>query len=110
MKLHGIVQTMPDVDDLLELDEDALDAVKELQSIRDSIKSLKGREETIKAQLLETLNEADSGVDSTGRPIVEVRRQQRSSVDTKKLQALYPDVWADCQRETLVSSIRIPSD
>lgn len=101
---------MYDTETILELDDDAVEAAAELRSVRDAIKALKGREEVLKAILLASMSEADQGVNASGVPVIEVRRQSRSSVDVRKLQALYEDVWKNCQRETVVASLRFPAE
>jgi predicted phage-related endonuclease len=90
------------------LSQDTLSLVEDLRETRDAIKVLKAREESIRTVLLTELDGVEYGVTAAGAPVIEVQRQPRSRVDSKKLQALYEDVWKDCQTETEVEVLRFP--
>lgn len=95
------------LDDPIVLTEDSLSLVEELRSIREAVKVLKAREDEIRTQLLNEVDQADGGLNASGAPVIEVQRQSRISVNSKRLQALYEDVWKDCQTETIVKVLRI---
>lgn len=96
----------PDVS--VTLDESTELAVEELRTIRDQVKALKTREEEIRNHLLSELDNADQGVTASGTPIVTIDRQTRTRLDSTKLQALYPDAWKACQKDSVVSTVRLP--
>jgi predicted phage-related endonuclease len=99
---------MLDTDTSVVLDDNTVDLVDELRSIRDTIKGLKAREDEIRSHLLSELDGAEQGITASGVPVVEVQYQTRSRVDSRRLQAVYEDVWKDCQTETTVATVRLP--
>lgn len=99
---------MPDTDTFVVLDDDAVALAEELRSVRDAGKVLKAREDEIRAALLKHLEGAEQGINASGVPVVEVQYQSRSRVDTKRLQALYEEVWKDCQTDMIVTTVRLP--
>jgi predicted phage-related endonuclease len=99
---------MFDTDTSIVLDDDAVALVDELRSIRDATKVLKAREDEIRAVLVNQLEGAEQGITASGVPVVEVQRQSRTRVDTKRLEALYEEVWKDCQVDMTVTTVRLP--
>lgn len=99
---------MFDTDTSVVLDDDTVALVEELRSIRDTTKVLKAREDEIRSALLKQLEGAEQGINASGVPVVEVQYQSRSRVDTKRLQALYHEVWKDCQSDMVVTTVRLP--
>lgn len=99
---------MTDIDGVLELSDDALILVEELRLVRDETKRLKSREAEIREALLTELKDVEYGVTASGAPVIEIQRQPRSRVDSKRLQALYEDVWKDCQIHSEVEVLRFP--
>lgn len=100
--------SMTEIDGLAVLSDDTLALVEELRSTRDAIKVLKSREDDIRSSLLSELTGVEFGITAAGVPVIEVQRQVRTRIDGKKLQALYEDVWKDCQTSTSVESLRFP--
>lgn len=90
------------------LTESNLALVEELRSTREFSKKLKAREDEIRKILLEELKDSEQGITASGVPMIEVDRQSRTRVDSNRLQALYQDVWEDCQIETTVQVLRLP--
>lgn len=99
---------MLDTETSVVLDDDAVTLVDELRSLRDTIKVMKAREDEIRAALLKQLEGAEQGISASGVPVVEVQYQSRTRVDTKRLQALYEEVWKDCQTDMTVTTVRLP--
>lgn len=99
---------MTDHDGILVLSDDTLTLVENLRTVREDIKVLKAREDEIRSALLTELKGVDYGVTASGAPIIEVQRQPRSRVDSKRLQALYENVWKDCQIQSEVEVLRFP--
>lgn len=99
---------MFDHDTTTVLSESTLALVEELRSVRETIKGLKDRESKIRETLLIDLKDVSEGLTASGVPVVTIDRQSRTRVNGDRLQALYPDVWADCQTATTVETIRLP--
>ena len=95
-------------DDSTVLSDANLALVEELRSTREFSKKLKAREDEIRKILLEELKDSEQGITAAGVPMIEVDRQSRTRVDGNRLQALYQDVWEDCQIETTVQVLRLP--
>lgn len=92
------------------LSDSTLALVEELRSVREATKGLKAREDEIRKILLEELKDSDEGITASGVPVVTVERQSRTRTDGNRLQALYQDVWKDCQVETTVQVVRLPEN
>lgn len=99
---------MTDYADSAVLSAANLTLVEELRSTRELVKKLKAREDEIRKVLLAELADIEIGLTAAGVPVIEVERQARTRVDSKRLQALYEDVWDDCQVETTVEVLRLP--
>lgn len=99
---------MTEQDGTIVLSEDNLALVESLRSVREDIKALKAKEDQIRSALLIELKGVEYGVTASGAPIIEVQRQPRSRVDSKRLQALYEEVWEDCQIKSEVEVLRFP--
>lgn len=95
-------------DSTIILNDANLALVEELRSVRETSKSLKAREDEIRKILLEALKYSEQGITASGVPMIEVQRQPRTRVDGNRLQALYQDVWDDCQIATTVEVLRLP--
>lgn len=103
-----IVAIMTDSDGTTILSDATLALVEELQAVREESKKLEAREKEIRTVLLGELKDVEFGLTASGVPIVEVQRQPRSRIDSKRLQALYEKVWEDCQVRSTVEVIRFP--
>jgi predicted phage-related endonuclease len=103
-----MLRVMFDLDFQTVLSDSNLALVEELRSTREFIKKLKAREDEIRKILLVELKESEQGITAAGVPMIEVQRQSRTRVDGNRLQALYHEVWEDCQIETTVSVLRLP--
>lgn len=99
---------MTDFDETTVLSDASLALVEELRSVREFTHKLKARESEIRSILLEELKDAEQGITASGVPMIEVQRQARTKVDSKRLQALYEEVWDDCLIETTVQVLRLP--
>lgn len=94
--------------DIVVLDDSDLTLVEDLRTVREEIRKLKTREDDIRSALLTQLKGFEYGLTSSGVPVIEVQRQPRSRVDSRRLQALYEDVWEDCQIKSEVEVLRFP--
>jgi hypothetical protein len=50
---------------------------------------------------------AQAGITASGAPLVRIVQSTRRSVDGKKLEALYPDVYNEVMKETTVEKLDI---
>ena len=98
---------MYDQDTTTVLSDLNLALVEELRLIRESVKQLKSREEAVRKILLGALKGVEQGITASGVSLVEVERYSRTRVDSNRLQALYKDVYDDCQTETSVEVLRL---
>jgi predicted phage-related endonuclease len=100
---------MTDYDEsIVVLTDESLALVESLRTVREDIKVLKAREDELRSLLLSELKDAEFGVTASGVPLIEVQRQARTRVDSKRLQAVYEDVWRDCQIASEVEVLRFP--
>jgi predicted phage-related endonuclease len=103
-----MISIMLDQDTTTVLSESHLALVEELRSTREFVKKLKAREDEIRKIILQDLKDTERGITSSGVPVLTIDRQTRTRVDSNRLQALYHDVWEDCQIETTVEVLRLP--
>jgi hypothetical protein len=84
-----------------------LELVNELESVRAELKELKTRETALRAEILGILNGESRGLTAAGSQVVNIRIQHRRAVNSSKLEALYPEVYADVveEKETTVLSL-----
>jgi hypothetical protein len=85
-------QSMP-----AQISDQAMLLVKELAEIRSTSSALKKRGDEIRDELLAELTELDAtrAITASGDPAIHVTSIQTTRVNRKKLEARYPDVFAD---------------
>lgn len=90
-------------------DNDLISLTSEMQSIRAQRAALKKREDEIRATVVGVLEQSgqDSAMTASGRPLLHLNTYSRASVNSKKLAALYPDVYEDCLVEVEVTTVQI---
>lgn len=79
------------------------DMMDELINIKQAKDSLDEREKEIKDILLKQMQEQD--IDKMGNDLIEVTRKgayERTSIDSKLLQAQHPDIYKECLKKTVV--------
>jgi predicted phage-related endonuclease len=84
--------------------------VEEMRTLRDQIKALKDRKDKLRLILLKELANVDTGITASGEPVITIERDDRSRIDSDRLQALYPEVYADCQKSSPVQTVRFPDE
>lgn len=85
------------------LPKDFKDAEQEVANIETEMKRLKERSEALKSGLLALMQKYDvKKWDGERVTLTRKLASKRTGVDSKKLQAEYPDVWAACQKTTEV--------
>lgn len=99
---------MPRHDAITILSDTTLSLVDELRSVRRSVRDLKVREDEIRKIILAELFDTEQGITASGVSVITIERQTRTRIDGDRLQALYRDIWADCQIESVVQTVRLP--
>lgn len=89
-----------------DLERECLELVEELDAVRVERRQLGHREGEIKERLNEILGGATALV-VMGEPILTVTESVRSGVDRKKLEAMFPDVFADVRTESTARTMNI---
>ena len=82
------------------LTPEQVDALEELAYIRREKAELTKREERVKKEIIGFLGHATTGVLGSGATAVTVKELTRTGVDSKKLEAMYPDVYSDVRTQT----------
>lgn len=100
--------------DVVELTEQGVSLARRLQAVRDQQKELRKEEEVLRDSLLSTLEDeqVDAAVTGSGEPAIHLVRSNRSRVDTKRLQAMYPDIHAEVteQKESITLKVDLSSE
>lgn len=84
-----------------------LELVHELEDIRSQVKGLKARESEIREEILALLNDTNRGITAAGSQVVSVQVQHRRTVNSAKLEALYPDVYAQVIDEKQTTILKL---
>jgi plasmid maintenance system killer protein len=92
--------------------DDELELLEELAEHRHLASSHTDAASEIRDRLMKILeaSEADKALTSSGAPAAHVETQHRRTVNTKKLEALYPEQYADCmdEKEVLILKVDLP--
>lgn len=80
---------------------------RELDDLRTAIKVMEKREKVLRDALLSHLVSIDEDAVSDGNVSISVHRSARSGIATKRLEALYPKVYADVKTSTPVIQVRV---
>jgi predicted phage-related endonuclease len=81
----------------VELGKKAREALVEFQSTRDAIRDLEKTKEALEEILRKALGQADVAlIDGVVR--LEVSHRQRNGIDSKKLEANFPEAWKATQK------------
>lgn len=108
-----------DGEKLVNLDEtDVNDKARDLADVRRQISILKQRETSLVSELRGLLGVSPSAraVPSSvaglhrGVPVVAASSFSRVTVDNKKLQRFYPEIYAECSRISVVTQVRTQFD
>ena len=84
-----------------------LDLVHELEELRGEIKVLKARETEVRSDLLGIMNGTERGLTAAGSQVCSVTVQHRRVVNSAKLEALYPDVYAAVIEEKTATVLKL---
>jgi hypothetical protein len=83
--------------------------IRRLAEARSARSQWEKEEKALRGQVITALrgHNASRAMLASGAPAAHITKTVRHSVDSKKLQALYPDVYADVIRETEVETLNI---
>lgn len=78
------------------LNDEQLQLLRDLAAVRRERNDLKKREDALRASLLDVLtrNNSTDAITAGGKPAMRISSSPSSGVDKKKLEAMYPDVYA----------------
>lgn len=93
--LYPASKTIPEE---IELPEDALDLIFEREEILRQINELEERQASIENQIKAMLGENESG--RIGSYLVSWQTVRSTRLDTTKVKSLYPEVYANCSKES----------
>lgn len=93
--------------DVLVIPDAILANARELDDVRTAIKVMKEREETLRASVLDFLETSGDDAAAQDGVAISLSRSVRTGVDTKRLEALYPRVYADTKTTTPVTQVRV---
>jgi hypothetical protein len=89
------------------LSEAAYAAALELQDIRSQGAQLRKREEDLKKVIYAELGDTTEGLLASGVTACHVEEQHRRSVNSARLEAMYPDVYDSVVEEKVTRVLRI---
>jgi hypothetical protein len=89
------------------ISEAAYAAALELQDVRSQQAQLRKREEDLKKAIYAELGDSSEGMLASGVTAVHVEEQHRRSVNSAKLEAMYPGVYDDVMEEKITRVLRI---
>jgi predicted phage-related endonuclease len=75
------------------------EVISELAQVRAEIKRLQEQESALRNQAIEGMGDAEVAV-FRNQAIARLTQVTRTTIDSKKLQEQYPEVFADTKRET----------
>jgi hypothetical protein len=91
------------------LDNDEVELVKRLAEARQNRGDWEKIEKTLRTQILQVIQGqgAQAGITASGAPLVRISTSTRRTVDAKKLEALYPEVYDEVMKESTVEKLDI---
>lgn len=87
-------------DEVTTLPAEIVNDVDALREAKEELSAVKARVDALEARIKQALGQASVGTTNTGSPLVTWRMQSRQTIDTKKLEAEYPQIAAACRRVT----------
>lgn len=79
------------------LPDHLVEMVRELAEIRARKRTLSDQEDRLRSEIILQMNARDAtvGLTASGSQIVSLVTQPRTKLNTKKLEAMYPDIYAE---------------
>jgi hypothetical protein len=95
--------------DAVVLDQDQLQLIQELATAREAKKYAEGQESVSRAGIINILAEgaSDVGITGSGAQVCHIQRQTRTNINRAKLEAKYPEVFADVIEEVEVVVLKL---
>ena len=87
---------------------EVIDIARRLQDARNAKREWEAVEKDLRDQILAEMEDADDGVDLTGKVVVSVKKVPTSRVNSKKLRALWPDIYEDVVSESTQKRVITP--
>lgn len=86
-----------------------LDLIQELDEVRTQMKKMKARERELRDEVLAVLDRqnAEQGLTASGSQLCKVTVQHRRSVNSSKLEALYPAIYLDVVEEKTATILNL---
>jgi predicted phage-related endonuclease len=89
------------------LTDDQMELVAQLLMVRDDRKQAEKEEKELREKLLAQMGEATVGLTASGMAVVEIQIQHRRNVNRAKLEAMYPEVFADVVEPSEVRQVKL---
>ena len=81
---------------------------RRLREVRGDIRNLEAEASVLRDDLLDSLSGEMMAVTASGDIALQVRHQTRATVDTKKLKALWPEIWEQCHNNNEITVLLTP--
>jgi predicted phage-related endonuclease len=91
------------------LSDDLLELVAQLLMVRSDRKQAEEEEKELRTKLLEQMDAAQAtrGLTAAGMAVVEVQTQHRRNVNRAKLEAMFPEVFAEVIEDAEVRQVKL---
>ena len=91
------------------LNDDEADLVRRLAEARQHRGEWEKVEKALRTEVMQIVQGqgAQAAITASGAPLVRISTSTRRTVDSKKLEALYPEVYDDVMKETTVEKLDI---
>lgn len=82
-----------------------VELARQLAEARKNKRDWEKVEEKVKGQIRQVLGDRRSAITAGGQPVLSVKVTTRRGVDTRKLEALYPEIYEEVMKETVIEKI-----
>jgi hypothetical protein len=91
------------------LNDDQMELVAQLLMVREDRKQAEKEEKELREKLLAQMDAAEAvrGLSASGVVVVEIQIQHRRNVNRAKLEAMYPEVFADVVEDSEVRQVKL---
>ncbi len=98
--------------DVVEMSEASVELCRELQRVRRQAAELRAREARLREQILEAFSDEGphEAVTASGTKACHIERSEATSVDRKRLESIYPDVFQDVSKTSPRVTLKIDLD
>ena len=92
---------------MIVVSDELVAAASRLQELRTAAAQIEREERQVRGLIMEALGDDVEGITASGARVVHVQIQNRRGVNRDKLEAMYPDVFAEVVEETAVRVLKI---